>query len=131
MGSAKGGTRQAAAMFMPDLSDVGPPAKGPGLPERIAEAPPPPVRVRIEHKPNCEMTRELTEAILAEVPEAEVEAVEGDEDTFEVEINGKLIFSKRQLGHYPERDEIVEITKASPSSISTFVPWRREGSLAW
>ena len=32
-------------------------------------------------------------------------------DTFEVEINGKLIFSKRQLGHYPERDEIVEITK--------------------
>ena len=74
------------------------------------------------------MTRELTEAILAEVPEAEVEAVEGDEgeggerekylhdvlgfsDTFEVEINGKLIFSKRQLGHYPERDEIVEITK--------------------
>ena len=79
-------------------------------------------------RPNCEMTRELTEAILAEVPEAEVEAVEGDEgeggerekylhdvfgfsDTFEVEINGKLIFSKRQLGHYPERDEIVEITK--------------------
>merc|ERR1712192_57878 len=79
MGSAKGATRQAAAMFMPDLSDVGPPAKGPGLPERIPEAPPPPVRVRIEHKPNCEMTRELTEAILAEVPEAEVEAVEGDE----------------------------------------------------
>ena len=30
-------------------------------------------------RPNCEMTRELTEAILAEVPEAEVEAVEGDE----------------------------------------------------
>merc|ERR1712210_322122 len=102
MGSAKGATLQAAAMFMPDLSDVGPP-KGPGLPERIPEAPPPPVRVRIEHKPNCEMTREVTEA--------EVEAVEGDEDTFEVEINGKLIFSKRQLGHYPERDEIVEITK--------------------
>merc|ERR1712013_425418 len=105
------GTHQAAAMFMPDLSDVGPPAKGPGLPERIPEAPPPPVRVRIEHRPNCEMTRELTEAILAEVPEAEIEAVEGDEDTFEVEINGKLIFSKRELGHYPERDEIVEITK--------------------
>merc|ERR1712037_165502 len=79
MGSAKGATLQAAAMFMPDLSDVGPPAKGPGLPERIPEAPPPPVRVRIEHKPNCEMTRELTEAILAEVPEAEVEAVERDE----------------------------------------------------
>ena len=34
---------------MPDISDVGPPAKGPGLPERIAEAKPPPVKVRIEH----------------------------------------------------------------------------------
>ena len=36
-------------LSMPDLSDVGPPAKGPGLPHRVAEAPPPPVRVRIEH----------------------------------------------------------------------------------
>ena len=34
---------------MPDLSDVGAPAKGPGLPFRVPEAPPPPVRVRIEH----------------------------------------------------------------------------------
>ena len=34
---------------MPDLSDVGAPAKGPGLPQRIPEAPPPPVQVRIEH----------------------------------------------------------------------------------
>ena len=34
---------------MPDLSDVGPPAKGPGLPYRVPEAPPPPVRVKIEH----------------------------------------------------------------------------------
>ena len=34
---------------MPDVSDVGPPAKGPGLPERIPEAKPPPVKVRIEH----------------------------------------------------------------------------------
>merc|ERR1711994_185458 len=116
MGSARGGRDSSGSCHvlwsnMPDLSDVGPPAKGPGLPERIPEAPPPPVRVRIEHRPNCEMTRELTEAILAEVPEAEIEAVEGDEETFEVEINGKLIFSKRELGHYPERDEIVEITK--------------------
>ena len=34
---------------MPDISDVGPPAKGPGLPERIPDAKPPPVKVRIEH----------------------------------------------------------------------------------
>ena len=31
------------------------------------------------------MTRELTEAILAEVPEAEIEAVEGDEGVLTVE----------------------------------------------
>ena len=34
---------------MPDVSDVGAPAKGPGLPYRVPEAPPPPVRVKIEH----------------------------------------------------------------------------------
>ena len=34
---------------MPDMSDVGAPAKGPGLPHRVPEAPPPPVRVKIEH----------------------------------------------------------------------------------
>ena len=35
---------------MPDLSDVGPPATGPGLPQRVAEAPPPTVRIFIEHR---------------------------------------------------------------------------------
>ena len=34
---------------MPDLSDVGPPATGPGLPQRIEEAPPPPLQVHIIH----------------------------------------------------------------------------------
>jgi len=37
---------------MPDLSDVGPPATGPGLPQRVAEAPPPTVRIFIEHPYN-------------------------------------------------------------------------------
>ena len=35
---------------MPDISDVGPPATGPGLPQRIAEAPPPIVRIHIQHR---------------------------------------------------------------------------------
>ncbi len=34
---------------MPDLSDVGPPAKGPGLPDRIPEAAPAPVKIYILH----------------------------------------------------------------------------------
>lgn len=96
---------------MPDMSDVGPPAKGPGLPERIPEADPPPVKVRIEHERNCEMQNELKTEILKEIPEAQIELVVGEDDSFEIMINGKLIFSKTQLGHYPDLAEIVEITK--------------------
>ena len=32
-------------------------------------------------------------------------------DSFDIKINGRLIFSKAQLGHYPDFDEIVEISK--------------------
>ena len=32
-------------------------------------------------------------------------------DAFEIQINGKLIFSKTQLGHFPDMAEMVEITK--------------------
>jgi len=64
---------------MPDMSDVGPPAKGPGLPERIPEAAPPPVKVRIEHGRNCQMQHELKTEILKEVPEAQIEFVVGED----------------------------------------------------
>lgn len=98
-------------MFMPDISDVGPPAKGPGLPERIPDAKPPPVKVRIEHGRDCKEQEALKSAILKEIPEADVEFVVGDDDSFEIEINGKLIFSRSQLGVWPDTTEIVEITK--------------------
>ena len=32
-------------------------------------------------------------------------------DAYEIDINGKLIFSRRQLGEYPDTAEIVEISK--------------------
>ena len=32
-------------------------------------------------------------------------------DSYEIEINGKLIFSKHQLGEFPDNTEIVEISK--------------------
>ena len=86
---------------MPDISDVGPPAKGPGLPERIAEAKPPPVKVRIEHgwvrpcyvciykmlnmlfnnlyhRRDCKEQEALKAAILKEIPEAQVEFLVGE-----------------------------------------------------
>jgi len=96
---------------MPDISDVGPPAKGPGLPERIPEAKPPPVKVRIEHGRDVTEQEALKTAILKEIPEAQVEFVVGEDDSFEIEINGKLIFSRHQLGVWPDNAEIVEISK--------------------
>ena len=35
---------------MPDLSDVGPPATGPGLPQRKPEALPPTVKIHVVHR---------------------------------------------------------------------------------
>ena len=88
---------------MPDMSDVGPPAKGPGLPERIPEADPPPVKVRIEHarviawafawsdilffRRNCEMQNELKTEILKEIPEAQIELVVGEDSKIGPEIS--------------------------------------------
>jgi len=62
---------------MPDLSDVGAPAKGPGLPQRIPEAPPPPVRVNIEHGRNVELGEQLKQEILTKVPGALVDTAIG------------------------------------------------------
>ena len=33
------------------------------------------------------------------------------QDSYEIEINGKLIFSRHQLGVWPDNGEIVEISK--------------------
>jgi len=57
------------------------------------------------------MQHELKTEILKEVPEAQIEFVVGEDDAFDIMINGKLIFSKTQLGHYPDVGEMVEITK--------------------
>lgn len=96
---------------MPDMSDVGAPAKGPGLPQRIPEAPPPPVRVKIEHGKNVEVAIKLYDEILRRVPGAILERTEGLDDSLEIEINGKLIYSRSNLGKDPDIEEIVEITK--------------------
>ena len=79
------------------------------------------------YRRNCEMQNELKAEILKEIPEAQIEFVVGDDgreekifktnttisytDAFDIMINGKLIFAKSQLGHYPDVAEIVEITK--------------------
>ncbi|XP_023344302.1 uncharacterized protein LOC111713624 [Eurytemora carolleeae] len=98
-------------MFMPDLSDVGPPATGPGLPQRVAEAPPPTVRIFIEHRDGCEVVDSLIREILLVTPEADISTEVGSDDAFEIKINDKLMFSKKKLGTYPSNEEIAEIVK--------------------
>jgi len=99
-------------MFMPDLSDVGPPATGPGLPHRIPDAPPPTVKLHILHKEGCEVTEEIIREVMLVTPEAQITTeVDKDEDALEIKINGKLMFSKKNLGTYPSPHEIAEIAK--------------------
>jgi len=77
---------------MPDQSDVGAPAKGPGLPQRIAEAPPPPVKVKIEHGQNVNFGEQLKQEILTKVPGALVETVVGED--------GKLMIQNAKFKCY-------------------------------
>jgi len=39
------------------------------------------------------------------------ELIEGSGGVFEIEYQGKLIFSKKKLGRFPEENEIVHIMK--------------------
>lgn len=38
---------------------------------------------------------------------AETEVVEGEQAQFDVEVDGRLIFSKREQNRFPEEDEIL------------------------
>jgi len=70
---------------MPDLSDVGAPAKGPGLPQRLPEAPPPPVKVKIQHGRNVESAEHLKQEILTKVPGAIVDTALGEDGKHELD----------------------------------------------
>lgn len=46
-------------------------------------------------------------------PKAEVELIPSDGGRFEVAVDGKLIFSKKQLKRHAEKGEIVQLLEAS------------------
>ncbi|RNA07666.1 migration and invasion enhancer 1 [Brachionus plicatilis] len=50
--------------------------------------------------------RELQRTILAEVPNAQVTGSVGRSASFEVTVNGNLVFSKLQKGSFPNFDDI-------------------------
>ncbi len=43
--------------------------------------------------------------------DVEVELIEGSGGVFEVTVDGKLVFSKKQIGRFPEHEEIFEKLK--------------------
>jgi len=44
-------------------------------------------------------------------PDAEVELVAGSGGVYEISVDGRSIFSKKQLGRFPEDGEIVSLIK--------------------
>ena len=50
--------------------------------------------------------RELQRAILAKVPEARVTSSIGRSSSFEVTVNGQVIYSKLQKGSFPNFEEV-------------------------
>lgn len=52
--------------------------------------------------------------VTAEFPEAEVSGFVGRQGSFEIEINGQLIFSKMETSGFPYEDDVMDaIQKAS------------------
>ena len=53
----------------------------------------------------------LADKIKSELADANVEIVEGSGGVFEVTFDGKLIYSKKETGEFPEENEILDILK--------------------
>ena len=53
----------------------------------------------------------LADKINSELADANVEIVEGSGGVFEVTFDGKLIYSKKETGEFPEEQDILNILK--------------------
>ena len=53
----------------------------------------------------------LADKIKSGFADAKVEIVEGSGGVFEVTFDGKLIYSKKETGEFPEENEILDILK--------------------
>lgn len=47
-------------------------------------------------------------ALKSKKPELEIELIQGDRGIFDVHADGRLIFSKKTAGHFPDVGEIIE-----------------------
>uniref|UniRef100_A0A3B4C9D4 Migration and invasion enhancer 1 n=1 Tax=Pygocentrus nattereri TaxID=42514 RepID=A0A3B4C9D4_PYGNA len=51
--------------------------------------------------------QELKQVVISEFPEAEVSGFVGRQGSFEVELNGQLVFSKLETGGFPYEDDVM------------------------
>lgn len=52
--------------------------------------------------------QELYRVVKGEFPDADVAGFVGRSGSFEIQINGQLIFSKLELGGFPQEDDILD-----------------------
>uniref|UniRef100_A0A4W4DVJ5 Selenoprotein W, 2a n=1 Tax=Electrophorus electricus TaxID=8005 RepID=A0A4W4DVJ5_ELEEL len=57
--------------------------------------------------------RELQRVVTAEFPEARVSGFVGRQGSFEIEINGQLIFSKLETSGFPYEDDVSILPKSA------------------
>uniref|UniRef100_A0A8C7ZCF6 Migration and invasion enhancer 1 n=1 Tax=Oryzias sinensis TaxID=183150 RepID=A0A8C7ZCF6_9TELE len=51
---------------------------------------------------------DLASTVKDEFPEAEVSGFVGRSGSFEIQINGQLVFSKLELGGFPYEDDVIQ-----------------------
>ncbi|KAJ8414235.1 hypothetical protein AAFF_G00051050 [Aldrovandia affinis] len=56
----------------------------------------------------CQALEELARVVSAEFTEAEVSGFVGRQGSFEIEVNGQLIFSKLETSGFPYEDDIMD-----------------------
>uniref|UniRef100_A0A667YU61 Migration and invasion enhancer 1 n=1 Tax=Myripristis murdjan TaxID=586833 RepID=A0A667YU61_9TELE len=71
--------------------------------------------------------RELARVVTAEFPDADVSGFVGRQSSFEIEINGQLVFSKLETSGFPYEDDVIQkasegkpvqkITKSRPPCV--------------
>uniref|UniRef100_A0A3P8RND7 Migration and invasion enhancer 1 n=1 Tax=Amphiprion percula TaxID=161767 RepID=A0A3P8RND7_AMPPE len=57
--------------------------------------------------------RELHRVVKEEFPDADVSGFVGRSGSFEIQINGQLIFSKLELGGFPQEDDVMNAIQAA------------------
>uniref|UniRef100_A0A3B5AZX5 Migration and invasion enhancer 1 n=1 Tax=Stegastes partitus TaxID=144197 RepID=A0A3B5AZX5_9TELE len=57
--------------------------------------------------------QELNRVVKGEFPDADVVGFVGRSGSFEIQINGQLIFSKLELGGFPQEDDVLDAIQSA------------------